>query len=457
MPNLGTRAHRMAAATGTGAALIYLGFVPLAPTARAAPASGVVAPPAEILSNYEVATGHTLDRDCGYTVPVLSPYHPSPGEYPVASGTFRPAGAFADLWLFCDTVDYNASGTEVGAILGTDTAAEGPLVPGQVPQDLSELPTPPARAFLPSDSPPSPFLPVPSGLVQPGSTSACVGTGYSPTGVYGPASPGIYPASWIDGAAREPAGFGNNPLDVLLSFSNYCVDAETGNINTLFTDEGFGLVSYDPLANRLGDPVYVFDSNGGTNLPRQEQLGDPIFFEGYLYLFAFNCNSSAFGTCLSGVIYMARVPAVQAAWDNASDYQWWTGSGWSSNYLDAGNLVPSATPLGISVGDYSTVGRGFLLIAETNLVGAFQVFTAPTPVGPWTLLKTGQVPSTCSGGEFGCYALIGHPELSTPSELLLSYYDPAGVGHLHLAAFPWASSPSGEAPGRAALPGQSPG
>src|SRR5579872_3156250 len=98
-----------------------------AASAASSTSTGVVAPPAEILSNYEVTTGHALDRDCGFTAPVLSPYQ----------GATRPGGLFQDLWLFCDTVDYNASGSEVGAILGTDTAAEAPLAPGDVPQDLS--------------------------------------------------------------------------------------------------------------------------------------------------------------------------------------------------------------------------------------------------------------------------------------------------------------------------------
>jgi|SRR5579875_1578847 len=422
--------YRSSVAACAGSLIVLLFCPPLVGTspAAAAPAGGVAAPPAEVLSNYEVVTGHRLDRDCGYTVPVLSPYHPGPAG----------AGAVEDLWLFCDTVNYDAAGNEVGAILGAGTAAEGPLVPGEVPQDLSELPTPPLRPRLAGDQGPAPFLPLPTSVVQPASTAACVGTGYSPTGVYGPASPGTYPASWVTGAALEPPGPGANPLEVLVSTNDYCVDASTGDINTLFTDEAFGLVAYDPLANRLGSPVDVFTTSGGANLPRQEQLGSPVFFGGYLYLFGFNCGSSAFATCLSGTVYLARVRALPAYWDNASAYQWWTGSGWSADYIDAANLVPAATPFGISVGDFSSVGHGFVLIAESNLVGGFQVFSAPAPFGPWALLETGQLPSSCSGGEFGCYALIGHPEISTPSELMVSYFDPAGLGHLHLASFAWA-------------------
>jgi hypothetical protein len=59
--------------------------------------------------------------------------------------------------------------------------------------------------------------------------------------------------------------------------------------------------------------------------------------------------------------------------------------------------------------------------------------------GQWRRILTGRVP--CTGGtepgaEGLCRALIGHPELSTRSRLLISYYDP-GNSHLDVAAYPW--------------------
>jgi hypothetical protein len=433
MPRFRSRPIRLLAVAAAAAAL---GLVPLAASAgqaRAAASPGAVAPPAEPLSNYEVSTGHALTRDCGYSTPVTGPAN---------AGT-------QDLWLFCDTIDYAPDGTIDSAILGTDTAAEAPLVPGQVPQDLTEVTTPPSVLRLPSDRGPQPFLRVPTGLVLPGSTSPCVGSTPVPTdGVYGAQSPGIYPASWFTGVTRDPLVKGA-PDQVLMAFNNYCVDGETGDINTLFTDEGFGLVSYDPHTNRLGKPAYVFTSTGGQNLPLAEQLTSPLLFGGYLYLFGSTCTSSAFGACASGNVYMARVPATGNSWQDPGQYRFWTGSGWSSNYADAGNLIPGATPLGVSVGDYSSTGHGLVLVDESDLGGGFQVWTAKSPTGPWTLLRTGTVPSSCSGGEFGCYALNGHPELSTAGNLMISYYDPAGLGHLHLAAFPWqtaaASAPAAPA------------
>ena len=147
---------------------------------------------------------------------------------------------------------------------------------------------------------------MPTGVVLPASSSACVGPNPSPNGVYGANSPDIYPASWITGVSQEPAGSGAAPGDVLITFNNYCVDGETGDVNTLFTDEAFGVVSYDPATNQLGTPTYVFTSSGGQNLPITEQLSNPVFFGGYLYLFGFQCTSSAFGVCETGNIDLAR-------------------------------------------------------------------------------------------------------------------------------------------------------
>jgi hypothetical protein len=373
-----------------------------------------VAPPAQTLSNYEFSSGHSLTRDCGFSTTVTGP------------GSTNPQ----DLWLFCDSIDYAPDGTISSAILGTDSAAEAPLVAGQVPQNLTEVTTPPAALTLPSSRGPAPFLPVPTGLRLPGSNSSC--TGSSSNGVYGAQSPGIYPASWFTGVTAESSG------QVIMAVNNYCVDSETGDINTLFTDEGFGLFSYNPATNKLGSPVYPFATSNGTNLPLAEQLTSPIVSGSYLYLFVADCTVKAYGTCGSGNVYMARVPV--SGLGNSSQYQFWTGSTWSSSYADAGNLIPGATALSVSIGDYTSTGHGFVMVDETDLAGDFQVWTASTLTGPWKLLQTGTVPSSCSGGEFGCYAINGHPELSTAGDLMISYYDPAGNGHLHLAAVPWGTT-----------------
>ena len=279
-----------------------------------------------VRSNYERATGEDIPRDCGYSVPL-------PGQ---------PGWS---LWLFCDTAVTSARSTKIDRlILGTDTAAAGPYRPGQVPGQLSEIPTPPAPAARPSDGAPEPFLPAPQHLVLPGSTQPCSGSGR-------------YPAAWITGVAAEPApvaSSGASSGKVLISYNDYCVTGNAGSLGTdvpgSLTPEGSGLVEYDPATNQLGTPDEVFASPLGLALPVQQVLGSPVFRAGYLYLFGF-CSAATLPTgCATGKVFMVRVQAIPAAWQNPLSYQYWTGDGWSLDPNTAASVLPAGHPLGISAG-----------------------------------------------------------------------------------------------------------
>ena len=365
---------------------------------------------APVLSNYERATGNTISRDCGYS----SPLPGQPGR---------------SLWLFCDTEVASARGGKIKElILGTDTAAAGRYRAGRAPSSLSELPTPPAPPALPSTRAPQPFLPAPQHLLRPGGLLPCAG-------------PGAYPASWISGVtpdARDDRGAASARL--LISYDDYCV---TGS-QAAPTAEGFGLVEYDPRANVLGQQAPVFGSFPGVPLPPQQVLGSPLIAGGYLYLFGF-CNAASPPAGCGGV-FLVRTPAQPASWQDPLTYQYWTGSGWSPDEAAAGALVPAAGsaapgggPLGISVGDYAADGHGLVMVEQTSLAGGFQAWQARSPAGPWRRILTGHVP--CGpGGQRGtgalCRAIIGHPELSTRRQLLVSYFDP-GNGHVDVSGFPW--------------------
>ena len=372
-------------------------------------------PPRLVTSRYETATGHRIVRDCGFSVPL-------PGQ------------ARRSLWLFCDTAVTGRGGRELGyPILGAGTAAEGPYTPGRGPGPLAELATPavgplavgppaadapsrPGRGLLPARAAPEPFLPVPSGLTLPGSTLPCSG-------------PHIYPARWVTGAAREPGSSGH----VLISFADYCVSGPD-----TFTPEGFGLLGYDPAGNALGAPAQVFTAPPGGELPqqRQEVLGSPVFGGGYLYLFGL-CGHSCRGR---GGVFLARTPASAASWANGFSYRYWTGRGWSAALADASALTGPVTPGGVSAGDYRGAGRGLVMIEQTSAAGDFSVWQAAAPTGPWRQTRTGRVP--CPAGKQGgqpdglCRALIGHPELSTPDDLLISFFNP-GTNHVEVAPYPW--------------------
>jgi hypothetical protein len=365
-------------------------------------------PPRLVTSRYETVTGHRIVRDCGFSVPLLGQAHRS-------------------LWLFCDTGITGRGGRELGyPILGAGTAAEGPYTAGRGPGVLTELATPAGsaggrgRGQLPARTPPQPFLPVPAGLTRPTSTLPCSG-------------PRTYPARWVTGAAREPGSSGR----VLISYADYCVSGPD-----VFTPEGFGLLGYDPAGNVLGAPAQVFAAAAGGQLPeqRQEVLGSPVFRGGYLYLFGL-CGHSCRGR---GGVFLARTAATAASWDNGFSYRYWTGRGWSAALADAAALTGPEAPAGVSADDYRSAGRGLVMIEQTSAAGDFSVWQAAAPTGPWRETRTGRVPCTAGrpggqqGGQQGglCRALIGHPELSTPDDLLISFFNP-GTSHVEVAAYPW--------------------
>ena len=358
-----------------------------------------------VLSSYERSTGNAVRRDCGYSSPL-------PG---------KPGWS---IWLFCDTAVTSAGGRKIeGLILGADTAAEGPYQAGRAPGLVSEVPTPPARPVLSPAAAPQPFLPVPDGLELPGSVLPCSG-------------PGSYPAAWISGVtAAPPAATSGN---LLIAYDDYCV---TG-AGAAPAAEGFGLAEYYPARNLLGPVTRVFSGSAlGLPLPQQQVLGSPVVgADGYLYLFGF-CQPApppAAG-CGAGQVFLARTVAAPAYWGNPFTYQYWTGAGWSPQAAAAGSLIPAGHPLGISAGDYAAAGQGLVMIVQTSLAGDFQAWQARSPAGPWHRLLAGRVPCTRStepGAEGLCRALIGHPELSTRGDLMISYYDP-GNGHVRLAAYPW--------------------
>ncbi len=388
-----------------------------------------------VLSEYETATGHVIVRDCGYSAPV-------------------PGKARQSLWLFCDTVVTTRHGKEIGnPIHGTGTAAEGSYTTGRAPSALAEVVTPeqlpsspvpsqaiPAPPAIPSDTgtPPSavpsttapstarpspartgpqPFLPAPTNLTLPASALPCAG-------------PRVYPARWTSGVAREPTSSGHAG-HLLISYDDYCVSGDNG-----FTPEAFGLLDYDPESNVLGSPAEVFGTAPGQQLPPQWQLGSPIFHDGYLYLFSSCAPRRGCGT--AGV-FLVRTSASPAAWQDGYTYQYWTGKSWSSSPVSGAPLFHHAKPLAVSAGDFSADGHGLIVIEQTSLAGDFSVWQSAAPTGPWQRIETDRVPCTAgkqAGASALCRALIGHPELSSRSELLISFFDP-GDNHIEVSSYPW--------------------
>lgn len=386
--------------------------------------------PVQLRSGYEISRGVSLGRDCGYSQPVPG----SPGR---------------SIWLFCDTPVFTSGKTAQGRTAWTlkrfiagSTAAEAPYTAGHAPGELTELPapgtgpgpagvTPPAgpapsaAAASPAASDPAParFLPQPPGLVTLGG-QPCI------------TANGGYPASWISGAARIPGS-----ADLLITYDNYCVitGAHPG-----FIAEGFGIARYDPAANRLVSQNTVFTGINFSGAAAAELLGSPVFRDGYLYLYGPECSYPALGGCGKGEIAVARVPATPLAWANPFAYRWWSapapGGTWTPDVAAATSVIPGAKPSGVSVADFSATGHGLVLVEQTDVAGRFTVYQAPAPAGPWTRVLGGRVPCAIGAGFANfCRALNPHPELSTRSWLLLSYFNPSARpdGHVMIDGFRW--------------------
>lgn len=376
-------------------------------------------PPAQVLSNYENYWAANLARDCGYSQPL-------------------PSDPSISLWLFCDT-DVHGSNSQLQwrwlAQINGSTGAEGPSTSGEVPSGLSELATPGSgMPAMPNHDGPAQFLPAPSGLVTSG-------------GLPCDSANGAYPASWISGVTQDAA----NPSDLLISYDNYCVPIEPSS--NVLTGEGFGLAAYDPASNTLDSQVTVFASSGGQPLGPQMLLGSPVFSGSHLFLFAGYCpqHNQVDFACTAGsggnAVYLARVGATPASWQDASDFRWYvSSSSWTTSASSAASVIPAASPLAVNVENFFSLGHDLVLIEQTDGVGSFIVYQASTPTGTWSELTSGKVPCAIEGDSF-CRAIFGHPELSTSSKLLVSYFDPAATpqynpaagseGHIMVATFPW--------------------
>jgi hypothetical protein len=360
------------------AAALIIAAVLLALSVRAAP-------PTQVLSNFETHNSANIVRDCGFSQPL-------------------PTDHTRSLWLFCDSDIYGFNSKRQWAlsrIIDGSTAAVGPVTPGTVSDGLSELAKPGTGVRpIPNYGAPEQFLPTPSGL-------------YTAAGLPCDQANGAYAASWISGVNSDSG----RSADVLISFNDVCVAISGGRAAV----EGFGLTEYDPATNTLDSPVTAFRATKGQTMAAQEALGSPMFVGGNLYLFGARCAEIYDVTCLrhrGNAVYLARVAANSAAWANPGSYRWFAGpSEWTATARGAVSVLPGSQPLEISVEDFADVGKGLVLIEQTNDVGAFTVYRGTRPTGDWVETASGVLPCATDGVSF-CRAIIGHPELSTSGGLL---------------------------------------
>lgn len=324
------------------------------------------------------------------------------------------------LWLFGDTGQRNGPG-----FLALGTAAAGPYQAGVAPTGLNELPRPPA-APEPGRTSPANFFPAVQGLLTPDDPPVPCGSSGSNS----------YAAAWESGGARIP---GTNR--VVLFWAEICVAIGEGRG---WPVERWRMAEYDPATNqfvRFFTPFVAEPLQAG--LPATKLMSNPVFGnDGFLYLFGARTNPSS--------VFVARVSADPAAWGNPANYRWWGRPGggpaqWTADHASAVSVVTGVDPFSIHVADYSGVGGGkkLAMLVKTSFFDSahFRVYTAGSPLGPWTAGPAGRVPDHCQGGGFGCYAFHGHPELSTADTFVFSWFSPGDRqgdgGHVRLGTVRW--------------------
>ncbi|MGO9872280.1 MAG: hypothetical protein ACLPVY_00655 [Acidimicrobiia bacterium] len=361
--------------------LLGLASVPVgAQGERIAPATSTIQA-VPLRSSYETAT-RVVSRDIGLSV-VLPDGH--------------------ELWLFGDTGVYQRTGdarwTSTKFIDGS-TALEAKYASGQVPHGGEYPSGAPAR-----------FIPVPNDVyLSDGSGRACIkGLGAA-----------AFSARWPTGAAVMES----NTSEVLITYSEVCVTH--GGISAETRIEGWGYLLYNWRTHHIDHgPIDVFRPHANAAaIASSLVFGSPIFDNGNLTLFSSTCVSQYLG-CGVGQVWSVTMPDMTAALDNAKSY--------TLNQL-ATDGSGQFEPLSISVGQYST---GLRMVEWTSIAGTYAIFSAPTITSAWHLDGSGTLPR-CQTHTGFCFALEGHPELSTPTDIFVSYDDPdAGPnGHVVISALP---------------------
>jgi hypothetical protein len=308
-----------------------------------------------------------------------------------------------ELWIFGDTnvLQHTSQGWTSQHFIDGSSALEAHYTRGQVPHG-GEYPTGTPGQFLPS--PKHVYLPD-------GSGRACIkGTGDA-----------AFPARWPTGIVVMP----NDSSDVLITYAVVCVYHPPGAPQA--QNEGWGYALYN-WRHQFFDhgPVDVFKpSTAGGLFPSSSVLGSPVFENGQLTFFSSTCSADYLGFCGAGQAYSVTMSPTIAALSNPSSYQVRPiGTDGSASW----------EPLSVSVGRYS---NGLRLIEWTTIGGTYAIFSASSVGKPWHLDHTGTLPGCQSNNGF-CFALNGHPELSTPTKVFVSYVDPnvAPTGHVVISAVP---------------------
>jgi hypothetical protein len=376
--------HSAAGLTAAIAALV----VPLVFAGPARAANVTFTDIGQVASSLEVNNGWQISRDCGFTA--------QPG-----------ANYIGVLWVFCDTTVSPTGWYHFGATAGTgQPAAAGSQ---SLVGDLTDSAGNP-QAFLTAKS------------------------GYSCSGGF--------VTAWTSGAVSVPTSPANSKL--VIPYVVYCVTESAD------TPLAFRTVDYDTASKSFSNDTPYGATAGifhGSPIAWTDVLGSPVVANGALYLYARTCTIGG-GGCAAGTgqVKVAKVtlgPNPMSAYSKgnaSSGHRWLDPANYTFATVSAsgGSWSPSA----LDVHRYPSLsGSPFVGIEQNDVTGHATFWSASSPVGPFTKRSTATVPCTYpTGSKDLCRAYIGHPESSSSTRLVLSYYQPrdnGGKGHLRTGYIPW--------------------
>jgi len=379
-------------------------------------------PPTDLVSQWETShPGCDISGDGG-----LSALLPPEAGQPTRS-----------IWLRGDTgmIPLPCSG-QAGA-WGTPAAISVNGAAGDVPV-VSELPAAgqnglpgtPIGALPNGTRPVTRFLPRPTGLVRGDTGAAC---------------PEIHRIEWPQGVTRGPAGamtlyYDGTPVQVAdaskLMFISYAERCQI-DLNHSWT-ERIGMVAWNPATNSIVAHWTVWDGltdddPSSVEVKWHQGLGSLTFRGGYLYVVVSNCAISWPGWCPGtdpgDKTVLRRVP--QADIHDKTKYKFWnaTPAHWTGDYTQASTILPGEPGAGPytppQMCDFSASGDGYVIFETIAEWGEYRIWQSSHPEGPWTLSRDRTIPpetvlNVSRTRTPGC-----HPELSTPSNLIYSFFDSA--------------------------------
>src|SRR5262249_28417939 len=163
---------------------------------------------------------------------------------------------------------------------------------------------------------------------------------------------------------------------------------------------------YNWRTKKLVKLVDVFaPQKNGAAIATSKMLGDPTFFNGQLTMYSSQCTTNYVG-CSSGSVMAVTMPATVDALSHGASYTV------KRRFTEGTSLW---APLAISVGRYPS---GLRLLETTSIKGDYKLFSASQPTGPWHLIRAG-IPPGCPSQKKFCFALEGHPDISTATSLII--------------------------------------